>query len=139
MAMLEMKRRPTLNVAVLAAVAAALAGCVVGPDYKRPEVVAPGAFQIEIAKAEGSADAIWWRQFGDPVLDELIAEALAHNSNIAIATANVAQASAFLTQTRSQFFPQLGYGADAARQRAPEPDFAKHLPLAKVAPSGRLC
>ena len=128
MAMLEMKRRPTLNVAVLAAVAAALAGCVVGPDYKRPEVVAPGAFQIEIAKAEGSADAIWWRQFGDPVLDELIAEALAHNSNIAIATANVAQASAFLTQTRSQFFPQLGYGADAARQRAPEPDFAKHLP-----------
>ncbi len=112
----------------LAVAAAALAGCVMGPDYKRPEVVAPSAFQIEIAKAEGSADAIWWRQFDDPVLDGLITEALAHNSNIAIATANVAQASAFLTQTRSQFFPQVGYGADGTRQRAREPAFAQNLP-----------
>jgi multidrug efflux system outer membrane protein len=113
---------------VLTLVAAALAGCVVGPNYERPEVAAPSAFQIEIEKAEGSADAVWWRQFDDPVLDGLIAEALAHNSNIAIATANVAQASAFLTQTRSQFFPQVGYGVDGSRQRAPEPAFAQNLP-----------
>lgn len=110
------------------AAAAALAGCVMGPDYKRPAVDAPKAFQYETRDATDSADTIWWQQFGDPTLDALIVEALAHNSNIAIATANVAQASAFLVQTRSQFFPQLGYGADATRQRSPQPAFASMIP-----------
>lgn len=99
-----------------------------GPDYKRPPIDAPQTFQFETKDATDSADTLWWRQFGDPVLDALIAEALAHNSNIAIAAANVAQAQAFLTQTRSQFFPQVGYGVDGARQRSPEPAFAKNLP-----------
>ena len=75
-----------------------------------------------------AADTLWWQQFGDPVLDGLIAEALEHNSNIAIAVANVEQASALLTQTRSQLYPQVGYGATAQRQRTVEPAFASLLP-----------
>ncbi len=113
---------------IIAALCTALAGCVMGPDYKRPEVTAPTAFQYTTLDAVDSSDTLWWQQFGDPLLDSLIDEALAHNSNIAIAAANVQQASALLTQTRSQFFPQVGYGAGGGRERTREPAFAAQLP-----------
>jgi multidrug efflux system outer membrane protein len=110
------------------AAAALLGACTLGPDYQRPEVVAPQAFLYATADAVATSDTLWWQQFGDPVLDGLIDEALAHNSNIAIAAANVQQAAAVLTQARSQFFPQLGYGAGGARERTSEPAFAAQLP-----------
>ena len=99
-----------------------------GPDYKRPAVEAPKAFQYEPKDAARTADTLWWKQFQDPVLDGLIAEALAHNTNIAIAAANVEQAAAVLTQTRSQLFPQVGYSATGERQKTVEPAFARLIP-----------
>ncbi|MBP6775636.1 MAG: efflux transporter outer membrane subunit [Piscinibacter sp.] len=113
---------------LVVAVGALLAGCMMGPDYKRPPIAAPASFQVEPKDAADTAGALWWKQFGDPVLDGLIGEALAHNSNIAIAVANVEQATALLTQTRSQLFPQAGYGATGERQRTPEPAFASLVP-----------
>jgi len=108
--------------------AAALAGCTLGPDYRRPEIAAPAAFQYEPKDAAATADTLWWQQFHDPVLDGLITEALAHNTNVQIAAANVEQAAALLTQTRSQLFPAVGYGASATRERAREPAFAAQIP-----------
>ncbi len=67
-------------------------------------------------------------QFQDPVLEQLIDEALKHNTNVQIAAANVEQAAAFLTQTRSQLFPTVGYGAGAQRERTREPAFASLIP-----------
>jgi multidrug efflux system outer membrane protein len=106
-----------------------LSGCVFGPDYMRPAVDAPKAFIYEAKDAADTANTEWWRQFGDPVLDGLIAEALAHNLNLQVAVANVEQAAGVLTQTRSAFFPQLGYNAAAGRARSTEvgatpPEFA---------------
>ena len=105
-----------------------LAGCTLGPDYKRPEITAPAAFQFEPKDVAQTADTLWWQQFQDPVLNQLIDEALRHNTNIQIAAANVEQAAAFLTQTRSQLFPAVGYGAGAQRERAREPAFAAQIP-----------
>ena len=116
------------SLAAAAACAALVTGCMMGPDYKRPPVVAPAAFQYEPKDAADTADTLWWKQFDDPVLDGLIDEALAHNANIAIAVANVEQASALLTQTRSQLYPQVGYGATGQRQRSAEPAFAASIP-----------
>jgi multidrug efflux system outer membrane protein len=107
--------------------AACLAGCTLGPDYQRPEIKAPAAFQYEPKQAAQTADIQWWTQFGDPVLDQLITEALAHNTNVQIAAANVDQAAAVLSQTRSQLFPTVGYGASATRERTREPSFAPLL------------
>src|SRR5262249_19099121 len=67
-----------------------------------------------------TADTAWWKQFGDPVLDSLIAEALANNVNLKVAVANVEQAAGVLTQTRSQLFPQIGYTATGGRVRPSE-------------------
>jgi len=110
------------------AIGTLLSGCVMGPDYQRPAVEAPKAFQVAPKDAAETADTLWWKQFQDPVLDALIAEALAHNTNIAIAAANVEQAAAVLTQTRSQLFPQVGYGVTGERQKTVEPAFAKLIP-----------
>jgi len=108
--------------------AALLAGCTLGPDYQRPTVVSPQVFQYEPKDAAQTADTLWWKQFQDPVLDQLIGEALQHNSNVQIAAANVEQAAAVLTQTRSQLFPAVGYGAGAQRERSVEPSFAALIP-----------
>lgn len=99
-----------------------MAGCAVGPDYRRPAADLPESFRYSDAGARDIADAAWWRQFGDPVLDGLIDNALAGNKDLQIAAANVEQAAAILTQTRSPMFPQAGYGAEAARERASETD-----------------
>ncbi|HQR24791.1 MAG TPA: efflux transporter outer membrane subunit [Steroidobacteraceae bacterium] len=98
-------------------VSLALPACMVGPDYHRPEVKSPDAFRFEPQQATADADAEWWKQFGDPVLDALIAEALANNWNVRIATANVEQAAGVLTTTRSPLFPQVGYSGVAARDK----------------------
>jgi multidrug efflux system outer membrane protein len=108
-----------LALALSAPLAAAfLSGCVVGPDYVRPEVATPEKWRVDYAQAADVANTRWWEQFGDPVLDQLIDEALRENRDVRIAAARVDQFLGALTSTRSQFFPQLGYSADASRNRA---------------------
>ena len=92
-------------------------GCMMGPDYRRPAVDTPAAFQYEAKEASETANTEWWKNFRDPVLDGLIAEALANNKNIRIAAANIEQAAGLLTQTRAPLFPQVNYGGGASRQR----------------------
>ncbi len=87
-----------------------ISACAVGPDYRRPDIHAPEVFQYEPDNAAATSDTQWWRQFGDPVLDDLISEALANNTDVRIATANVQKAASILMQTRSAFYPQVGYG-----------------------------
>ncbi len=91
-----------------------------GPDYKRPDVQAPGTFINEVKEASETANTQWWQQFNDPVLDKLIAEALANNKNVKIAAANVDQAAGVLIQARSPIFPQLNYSGTVERYRNSE-------------------
>ena len=90
--------------------AALLAGCALGPDYKRPPVTPPDAFRSQATPGESNslADAPWWEVFGDPALKSLIGEALSGNYNLRIAAARVQQARAQAMVARSPFFPQLG-------------------------------
>lgn len=95
--------------------AVCVAGCMVGPDYRRPQTSTPQSYLYEPKEIVQPTDADWWKGLGDPVLDQLITEALANNKDLIIATANVEQAAAVLTQTRSPLFPQVNYGANASR------------------------
>ena len=96
-----------------------LAACAVGPDYHRPNVDVPQAYRYAITDVTETANTAWWRQFDDPVLDQLIDEALANNKNVFIAAANVEQAAGVFVTARSPLFPQLGYSGSGARQRVP--------------------
>ncbi len=95
-----------------------VAGCTVGPDYVRPVVDTPEAWRTDYPEAAEAADTKWWEQFGDPVLNELVDTALRDNRDLRIAAARVDQFIGALGASRSQLFPQIGYGADASRSRA---------------------
>ena len=107
---------------------AVLAGCMMGPDYIRPKVDSPAAFRFEPKEVSETADLEWWKQFGDPVLDQLIAEALANNMSVKQAAANVEQALGVITQTRSALFPQIGYSGTAERARSAETPLTQAIP-----------
>jgi len=98
----------------------ALAGCMVGPDYQRPEVPVPAAFRYEPKAVAQTPEVEWWKSFGDPILDGYIVEALEHNKNLQVAVANVEQAAGILTTTRSPLFPQVSYQGTGVRQRFSE-------------------
>jgi len=99
--------------------AALASGCAMGPDYKRPPVTPPEAFRSQTTPGETAslADQPWWEAFGDPVLRNLIQEALGGNYNVRIAAARVQQARAQAAVARSAFFPQIGYSATAVQSK----------------------
>ena len=98
-----------------------VAGCTVGPDYKRPEQAVPENHRglAGAATPESLADLSWWQLFKDPVLQGLVSEALKNNRNLAVAAARVAESRALYGVSRGDLWPQVGYGANAARQKAP--------------------
>jgi multidrug efflux system outer membrane protein len=93
-------------------------GCTLGPDYVRPDIKSPDAWRIEYPAAAEVANTQWWEQFGDPVLNDLVQTALRENLDVRIAAARVDQFIGALQSTRSQLYPQIGYGADASRAQA---------------------
>ncbi|HAB16997.1 MAG TPA: efflux transporter outer membrane subunit [Verrucomicrobiota bacterium] len=97
-------------------VAAILAGCAVGPDYKRPETQVTPEFRGPAAAGTNSlADLPWWTLFQDPVLLGLIQESLTNNYDLRQAVAVVEQARQQVTVARAPLFPQLGYSGGIAR------------------------
>jgi multidrug efflux system outer membrane protein len=103
------------------------AGCMVGPDYTRPKIDTPAEYRFQFRDVQATANTQWWRQFNDPVLDDLITQALAYNWNAKIAAANVEAAAGSLMQARSPLFPQIGYSGQGLRERASE-DAVKAVP-----------
>jgi outer membrane protein, multidrug efflux system len=99
------------------AIAVLMTGCMLGPDYRRPALDTPQSFRYEEKEARDTVNTDWWEQFEDPILNSLIAEALANNRTVKIAAANIEQASGLLTQTRAPLFPQISYNGSATRQR----------------------
>ena len=66
--------------AALSAVSAMGIGCMVGPNYVRPAVEQPLNFKSQAASGEAPLMVRdWWRLYGDPDLDQLIASAQASN------------------------------------------------------------
>jgi len=100
----EMARRQERRHAVsgggklwISVIVASLGGCMVGPDYKRPEVSVPGDWSESTAggpTAQAAGVARWWKTLGDPVLDSLVARAVESNSDLKIAAARIREARA---------------------------------------------
>jgi multidrug efflux system outer membrane protein len=94
-----------------------LSGCLLGPNYHRPTVDTPATYRFQENEAADLANTEWWKQFDDPVLNELIATALAENKDVKVAAARVDQFLGQFWSTRSQLLPQVGAGFNAGRER----------------------
>jgi outer membrane protein, multidrug efflux system len=96
------------------------AGCLVGPNYKRPAAKIPNSYYTETASNAASiADLPWWEIFKDPQLQALIQEALKNNYDVRIAATHIEQASQQAAIAHSLYYPQLGYGGDIEGKRQP--------------------
>ncbi len=95
-----------------------LTGCMVGPNYKRPEVDTPPAWLVEYKEAKDTANTTWWNQFNDPVLNDLVVTALRENYDLRVATARVEEFYGLYGATRADLFPQIGYDGSASRVQA---------------------
>lgn len=94
-----------------AALLPAAAGCLVGPDYKKPAPVAqPPGWGWKFAEPRDQAvKGDWWTLFRDPRLDELESQATAANQTLRVAVAHVDQSRAAAGLSKSRFFPQLSF------------------------------
>jgi NodT family efflux transporter outer membrane factor (OMF) lipoprotein len=104
--------------------ALALAGCTVGPDYVRPvtpsSAAAPFIGSTSPAVSTAAVDGRWWQLYQDPILDRLIADALAANTDIRVAVARLERARAGLRGARSNRLPQTGIDASGSYGRVAE-------------------
>jgi NodT family efflux transporter outer membrane factor (OMF) lipoprotein len=110
--------------ALIAAGAAVLAGCAVGPDYVRPEAPTPTLYKEGIGwKVAQPQDAArrrdWWQVFDDPQLDALITQVDVSNQNVRFAEAQWRQAIGVVQQARAGLFPTLSINNTDTRSRSP--------------------
>jgi len=106
-----------------------LAGCAVGPDYRRPDIDVGAAYGQASAQIDPSVNAgwiqaspgseplrsDWWTLYGDARLNGLMAALEAENLDIRLAEARYRQAQASLQAARSGFFPTVGSNASVER------------------------
>src|SRR5688572_14375843 len=94
-----------------------LSGCIVSRvDPQKPELPLPTELPVQKDTAAQLPDP-WWTIFGDATLNKLVDEALAHNPDVAIAAARVAEARAGLRIVDADRLPNLDLEGDATRSK----------------------
>jgi multidrug efflux system outer membrane protein len=104
------------NWAVAAVIA--LTGCAVGPNYRQPATPLDVHFANAGEPGFAEADAVeqYWTSFADPVLDGLVADALAHNTDLRVAEANLRAARAARRLAGFDQFPTVTLAASYTHQ-----------------------
>jgi len=106
------------STALLAAILV-LAGCAVGPKYKRPATPAPQQWAEAQAPGTNTQEPVeqWWTSFNDVEFDKLVQQAIQANLDLKLATARVAEARAARGIVKSELFPSIDATASASRNR----------------------
>ncbi len=105
------------------ALALALSGCAVGPDYLRPSTWLPSMFgdaptaQATAKSQNAAVDSRWWALFNDPTLDDLVDQALKNNADLRTAVARVEQANAVAREAGAGFFPEIDAQASGSNTK----------------------
>jgi NodT family efflux transporter outer membrane factor (OMF) lipoprotein len=119
------RRTPRPQAIAAAASLIALAGCTVGPDYRRTAVDTPAQWQLDPSDAywhpakpsHAPLTPDWWHAFDDTTLDSLETRALGNNQTVQAAAAHYEAARALLASSRSAGLPSVGLDTDVARTR----------------------
>ena len=99
------------------AVAFSLSACAVGPNFLAPKAPPRAAGHYDAAVRpvfdQSESPSKWWRLYDDPVLDKLIAQAFAANTDLRVAVANLRRARAVLGEARAARLPTTDVSASA--------------------------
>jgi NodT family efflux transporter outer membrane factor (OMF) lipoprotein len=107
-----------------AAMALAITGCAVGPDYKKPGIDVPDSFKEGVdwqranANPQASLSSTWWSDYHDDTLTQLIEQAQKANQSIAQAEAAYRLAQADVAANVASFYPVVGAGLSGSRAGA---------------------
>ena len=86
-----------------------IAGCTVGPDYTRPSSALPDRYVTNNSSAVQTPDrtslAAWWKNFKDPMLNQLIGHAFRQNLKLEQARARISQPEAGSDYATAALFP----------------------------------
>lgn len=114
-----------LNTTALAAsLTLLLGGCMVGPDYHRPQVSMPTQYKempgwtAASPHADNAPKGDWWTRFNDPLLNQLEPMVSVSNQSVLQAYANYKEALAEVEVARASLFPTLGITGSATKQRS---------------------
>lgn len=96
------------------------AGCAVGPSYQRPASVDVSAYKeaagwVPAVPADALDRGPWWTLFGDPALNQLVAQVDVSNQNVAQAVGAYDQARALVREQRASLFPSVALDGGASR------------------------
>ncbi|WP_020590049.1 efflux transporter outer membrane subunit [Desulfobacter curvatus] len=98
-----------LQLSTVIVLAVALTGCAIGPDYRPPAMPesAVGHFvtQIEGVDEMTPLPSEWWKLYNDPVLNGLIRDAFAANTDLRVSLANLERAQEIFNEANSGLFP----------------------------------
>lgn len=96
-----------------------LAGCAVGPNYRRPDTPLPSHYVEGEMEAPHAMEELreWWTTFNDPILDELIEEGLRENYDLKIAQERIYELRALYQIEAAELYPTLDLNAEAQRNR----------------------
>ncbi|AWH20970.1 efflux transporter outer membrane subunit [Stenotrophomonas sp. ZAC14D2_NAIMI4_6] len=103
-----------------------LAGCMLGPDYVKPELAGAATAQAQLHRAPqagvqpASPPSQWWRALHDPLLDQLVDEALRNSPDLRAAQAKLLASRALQRQRRAEQLPSVGAAAGYANIKAPD-------------------
>ncbi|MGV1954127.1 efflux transporter outer membrane subunit [Agrobacterium tumefaciens] len=113
-----------VRLSVIGTMVATLVGCVVGPDYQTPKTVhlASWASAKKAERAKPPELTQWWRKLNDPLLDDLIAQAIEKNLDVASAKARVREARAAYRQQTGALLPTLDGSASTTRSKSKSSD-----------------
>ncbi len=113
-----------LSLAAAALVCSLLAGCTVGPNYKRPSapVPAPDAYKTPVpwgvaAPQDSLPKGNWWEVFNDPELNAYEQQLLAANQSLLASKDRLEEARSLARVTSAAFFPQASVDPNASRNR----------------------
>lgn len=113
--------KPGVFAAALAAITL-LAGCAVGPNYKRPPIQAPTAYKTEspwrvAAPKDSLPKDAWWEIFNDSELNTYEQQLLKANQSLEAARDRLNQARALARVTSAGYFPTFNTDPNASRNR----------------------
>ncbi|WP_373489793.1 efflux transporter outer membrane subunit [Parasphingorhabdus sp.] len=116
-----MTNRSRSRLFLICAIATAVSGCAsLAPESAAPGIAAgvPAAFDHS-ETAGPYQPSRWWAAFEDPVLDNLLDEALSRNLDLAEASARLRAAEAQARLSRSGLFPQVNAGLNSSYSDSP--------------------
>jgi NodT family efflux transporter outer membrane factor (OMF) lipoprotein len=106
-----------------------ISGCMVGPNYTKPDSPIAPSYKESDRSTSGNGwklaepnelgmNTQWWKDYNDPILNQLMASLIINNQNVIATEAQYRQATALLTQARAGLFPTLTANGSGTRGTA---------------------